>query len=104
MLFFIPDSIEKANPRIFSDDERRFLKARVESEVYGADDKKWRMSLFLDVLKDPLVYIYLVSIDASLTCTLWTKNISAALVTGRWSSDLYMQRCTSATAPRLGSG
>lgn len=65
MLFCIPDTIDKAT-RFFSAEERLFLKQRVEKEVQGADDKKWRMDLFLDALKDPLVYIYMVSMSCSL--------------------------------------
>lgn len=61
MLFCIPDSIEKAT-RFFSPQERKFLQERVEKEVQGADDKKFRKDLVLDALKDPLVYVYMVSI------------------------------------------
>lgn len=59
MLFCIPDSIDKAT-RFFSAQERQFLKQRVEKEVQGADDKKFRKDLVLDALKDPLVYVYMV--------------------------------------------
>lgn len=59
MFFFIPDSIDKAT-RFFNTEEIRFLKSRVEKEVDGADDKKWRKDLFIEALKDPLVYVYMV--------------------------------------------
>ena len=62
MFFCIPDSIDKAT-RFFNPEEIKYLKARVENEVDGADDKKWRKDLFVDALKDPLVYVYMVSLD-----------------------------------------
>lgn len=67
MLFCIPDSIDKAT-RFFNAQERQFLKERVEKEVQGADDKKFRKDLVLDALRDPLVYIYMVSLGYSSTC------------------------------------
>ncbi|KAK9900523.1 MFS general substrate transporter [Cystobasidium minutum MCA 4210] len=59
MLLCIPDSIEKAT-RFFKPEEIKFLKYRVQQEVHGADDKKWRKGLFVDALRDPLVYVYMV--------------------------------------------
>jgi len=59
MLFCIPDSIDKAT-RFFSLQEREFLKQRVEKEVQGADDKRFRLGLVIEALRDPLIYVYLV--------------------------------------------
>lgn len=62
ILLAVPDDIDKAR-RLFSADERKWLKARVTYDQRGTMDKYLRKELLLEAVKDPLMYIYMVSCD-----------------------------------------